>query len=82
MIVVDHTGTPIIDSYRGLQNTTNSMMPMPTESIKSVLAGDAGSKIEMINGTHILSSFQPLNADTHMGGSFSTSISLICLQSR
>jgi hypothetical protein len=41
---------------------------MPTESIKSVLAGDAGSKIEIINGTHILTNFQPLNAGTHIWG--------------
>ena len=67
ILVVDHTGTPIIDSYKGL-NTTNAIMLMPTESIKSVLAGNAGSKIEIIDGTHIITSFQPLNAGTHIWG--------------
>jgi hypothetical protein len=67
ILVVDHTGTPIIDSYKVL-NTTNAIMLMPTESIKSVLAGNAGSKIEIIDGTHIITSFQPLNAGTHIWG--------------
>jgi hypothetical protein len=68
ILVVDHTGTPIINLHGGLQNTTNTMTRMPTESIKSVLAGKSGSKIETINGTNILTSFQPLNAGTHKWG--------------
>ena len=60
ILVVDHTGT-IIDSH-------SNAMPNPTESIKNVLAGTADSKIEIINGTHILTSFQPLNAGTHIWG--------------
>jgi len=60
ILVVDHTGT-IIDSH-------SNTMAMPTQSIKNVLGGDAGSKIEIINGTHILTSFQPLNAGTHIWG--------------
>jgi uncharacterized protein len=66
ILIVDHTGT-IINSHSGLQNTT-STIPMPTESIKSVLAGDAGSKIEIINGIHILTNFQPFNVGTHIWG--------------
>jgi hypothetical protein len=58
--VVDHTGT-IIYSH------SNAMLT-PTESIKNVLAGAADSKIEIINGTHILTSFQPLDAGTHIWG--------------
>jgi hypothetical protein len=65
LLVVDHIGTPIIDSRSGLQNATTAS---PIESIKSVLAGTAGSRILNLNGLDMRTIFQPLKAGSHTWG--------------
>lgn len=60
IVIVDHNGTAIVDSYNISKNDQKLKSFAHLESIKSALNGNAGSNIETFNGTKFFVSYQPV----------------------
>jgi hypothetical protein len=82
IVVVDHNGTAIINyspsspsaTNNNNNNNNNNISPTKLEnfgylnSVKAVRNGNAGSAFETVNGTKILSIYQPIQLDNRFWG--------------
>ncbi len=72
ILVVDHNGTAIVDSYGNdtqNKNTTTAIKPLTQmKNFKSLLNGNVTSSIEIINGIKMLVMYEPFEAGTHRWG--------------
>jgi len=75
IIVVDHNGTAIVNyspsSSAAINNTISSNKLQDfsyLSSVKAVRNGNAGSTFETVNGTKILSIYQPIELENRFSG--------------
>ena len=76
IVVVDHNGTAIVNHSPSAANNNNDNNISSTKlenfgylnSVKAVRNGNAGSTFETVNGTKILSIYQPLQLDNRFWG--------------
>ena len=74
IIVVDHNGTAIVDYSPSSSVANNNISSTKLEDfsylngVKEVRNGNAGSTFETVNGTKILSIYQPLQLDNRFWG--------------
>jgi hypothetical protein len=75
IIVVDHNGTAIIDFSPSPANNNNNVSSSSKlkdlsylNSVRAVIKGNAGSKFETVNGTRVLTTYQPTQVGNRFWG--------------